>query len=85
LLLVISHLFAVPVLVLWVRLGKSKELKLGCEKYFCGVTYWAPLEMLSLRLVRVTPVNEKPENMSDKELPDVWSLRGDNDAESPSN
>jgi hypothetical protein len=60
-------------------------LKLGCEKYFCGVTYWAPLEMLSLSLVRVTPVNEKPENMSDKELPDVWSLRGDNDAELPSN
>jgi hypothetical protein len=29
--------FAVPVLLLWVGLGKKKT-KLGCEKYFCRVT-----------------------------------------------
>jgi hypothetical protein len=28
----------------WV--AKKKKTKLGCEKYFCGVTYWAPLAML---------------------------------------
>jgi hypothetical protein len=33
-LLVVSHLFAVPVSVLWVGLQKSKITKLGCEKYF---------------------------------------------------
>jgi hypothetical protein len=46
LLLVVSHLFAVPVLVLWVGLGKKKITKLGCEKYFCKITYLALLEML---------------------------------------
>jgi hypothetical protein len=40
LLLVVLHLFAVPVSVLWVG------LQLECEKYFLRVTYWAPLEML---------------------------------------
>jgi hypothetical protein len=38
LLLGVSHLFAVPVSVLWVRFEK-KKVKLGCEKYFCRVTY----------------------------------------------
>jgi hypothetical protein len=36
LLLVVSHLFAVPVFILWVGLEKSIKLKLGCEKYFVG-------------------------------------------------
>jgi hypothetical protein len=31
LLLVVSHLFAIPILVLWVGLEKKKK-KLGCEK-----------------------------------------------------
>ncbi len=39
LLLVVSHLFAVSVLILWARLEKSKELKLGYEVYFCRFTY----------------------------------------------
>jgi len=39
LLLVVSHLFAVLVSVLWLGLQKSKITKLGCEKYFCRVTY----------------------------------------------
>jgi hypothetical protein len=34
LLLVVSHLFAVPVLVLWVGLKTNKESKLGCENIF---------------------------------------------------
>ncbi len=34
LLLVVSHLFAIPVLVLWVGLKKNKESKLGCENNF---------------------------------------------------
>jgi hypothetical protein len=46
LLLVVSHLFAVPVLDLWVRLKNKWITKLGCEKHFCRVTCWAPLEML---------------------------------------
>ncbi len=46
LLLVVSHLFAVPALVVWIGLEEGKYLKLGCEKYFCRVTYWALLEML---------------------------------------
>jgi hypothetical protein len=29
-----SHIFAVPVSVLWVGLQKSKITKLGCQKYF---------------------------------------------------
>jgi len=33
LLLVVPHLFAVPVLVLWVGLPKKYTTKLGCEKY----------------------------------------------------
>jgi hypothetical protein len=49
LLLVVPHLFAVPVSVLSMGLQKSKYLyKLGCEEYFCRVVYWAPLEMLSV-------------------------------------
>jgi hypothetical protein len=36
LLLVVSHLFAIPVLVLWVGLEKCKQLKLGCENFFAG-------------------------------------------------
>jgi hypothetical protein len=39
LLLVLPHLFAVLVSVLWVGLQKSKKSKLGREKYFCMVTY----------------------------------------------
>jgi hypothetical protein len=37
--LVVSHLFGVTVLVLWVGLEKAKETKLGCEKYFGKVKY----------------------------------------------
>jgi hypothetical protein len=29
-----------------VGLQKVKQSKLGSEKYFCMVTYWAPLEMM---------------------------------------
>jgi hypothetical protein len=39
LLLVIPHIFAVPVSVLLVGLPKKYTTKLGCEKYFCRVTY----------------------------------------------
>ncbi len=40
LLLVVSHLFPVPVLVLWVGLEKNKKkTKPGCEKYFGRVKY----------------------------------------------
>jgi hypothetical protein len=35
-LLVVSHLFAVPVLVLWVGLEKSKELILDVRNIFAG-------------------------------------------------
>jgi hypothetical protein len=45
LLLVVSQLFAVPVLVLLVGLENEITI-LGCEIYFCKVTYWALLEML---------------------------------------
>jgi hypothetical protein len=38
LLLLVSHLFAVPVSLLWVGLKKQKT-ELECEKYFCRVTY----------------------------------------------
>jgi hypothetical protein len=34
LLLVVPHLFAIPVSILWVELQKIKITKLGCEKYF---------------------------------------------------
>jgi len=41
LLLVVPH---VVVSVSWAGLQESeKKTKLGCEKYFCRVTYWAPL------------------------------------------
>jgi hypothetical protein len=46
LLLVVYHLLAVPVSVLWAGLEKSYYLKLGCEKFFSRVTYWALVEML---------------------------------------
>jgi len=36
LLLVVYHLLAVPVSVLWVGLEKSYYLKLGCENVFAG-------------------------------------------------
>jgi hypothetical protein len=36
LLLVVSHLFAVPLLVLSLGLEKSKIIKLGPEKFFAG-------------------------------------------------
>jgi hypothetical protein len=39
LLLVVPHLFAVPVSVLLVGLQKEYITKLGCEKYFLRVTY----------------------------------------------
>jgi hypothetical protein len=45
LLLVVPHLFAVRVLlsefqlVSWVGVARKKITKLGCEKYFCWVTY----------------------------------------------
>jgi hypothetical protein len=39
LLLVVSHIIAVPVLVLWVALKKKKKTELGCEKYLCRVIY----------------------------------------------
>jgi hypothetical protein len=38
LLLVVSHIIAVPVLVLSVAL-KKKKTELGCEKYLCRVIY----------------------------------------------
>jgi hypothetical protein len=38
LLLVISHQFAVPVLVLWDGVGKKYITKLECEEYFCMCT-----------------------------------------------
>ncbi len=41
LLLVVPHLFAVPVSVLWVGLAKEYITKLGCEKYFHRVAYCA--------------------------------------------
>jgi hypothetical protein len=44
LLLLVSRLFAVSVLVLWVWSQKGK--KHGCEIFFCWVTYWALLGML---------------------------------------
>jgi hypothetical protein len=53
LLLVVSHVLAVPVSVLWVRLEK-KLLKLGCEKYFCKVTYQALVEMLFTLMLKVS-------------------------------
>jgi hypothetical protein len=28
------------------KVVKKKKTKLGCEKYFCRVKYWTPLEML---------------------------------------
>jgi hypothetical protein len=48
LLLVVPHLFAVPILVLWVGLPNKKyKTILGCEKILlCRITYLAPLEML---------------------------------------
>jgi len=51
LLLVVSHLFAVPVLVLWVRLKNKWITKLGCEKYFCRVTCWAPQHVTPLEML----------------------------------
>jgi hypothetical protein len=30
--------------------AKKQKTKLGCEKYFCRVTYWAQLEMLLLQV-----------------------------------
>ncbi len=51
LLLVVSHLFAVPVLVLWVRLGKRAYLNLDVKNHFCKVTYWAPLGILIVQLL----------------------------------
>jgi hypothetical protein len=36
LLLVVSHLFALPVSVLWVGFEKKQITELGCEKYFAG-------------------------------------------------
>ncbi len=39
LLLIISHLFAILVLVFWVGLKKKQTTKLEREKYFCKVTY----------------------------------------------
>jgi hypothetical protein len=39
LLLVVPHLFALPVSVLWFGVAKEYIIKLGCEKYFCGFTY----------------------------------------------
>ncbi len=39
LLLLVPHLFALPVSILYIT-------KLWCEIYFCSVTYWVPLEML---------------------------------------
>ncbi len=42
----LSPTFAVPILVLWVGLKKQKnKTNLRGEKYFCKVTYWAPLEL----------------------------------------
>ncbi len=46
LLLVVSHVFAVPVLVLWVGLEKSKEPNLDMKNIFAGLQTWIPLEML---------------------------------------
>jgi hypothetical protein len=46
LLLVVSHLFAVTILVLWMGLEKGKKTELGCQNYFCRVTYRALLGML---------------------------------------
>ncbi len=61
-LLIVSELFAVPVLVLWVGLPQKKKylnrliIKLGCEKYFFGssilsehLAYWALLGMCGVR------------------------------------
>jgi hypothetical protein len=45
LVLVVSHLCQVPVFSFMRGVGEKKT-KLGCEKYFCKVTYWAWLEML---------------------------------------
>jgi hypothetical protein len=39
LLLVVPHLFVVPVSLLWVGVAKKQITKLGCEKYFGRVTY----------------------------------------------
>ncbi len=41
-----SHLFAVPISVLRVALGKSKQLNLDVKNIFCRITYWAPVGML---------------------------------------
>jgi uncharacterized membrane protein len=38
-LLVVSHLFAIPVLVLWVGLKKEYITKIEYEKYFCMITH----------------------------------------------
>jgi hypothetical protein len=46
LLLVVHHLFVVPLSVLWVGLQKSKWINLDVKNIFCKVPYWAPLEML---------------------------------------
>jgi hypothetical protein len=48
LLLIVSHLFAVPVLILWVGMKKKKRTKLECKKHFCKATYCAAGNALSL-------------------------------------
>jgi hypothetical protein len=39
LLLVVPHLFAVPISVFMGEVAKEYTTKLGCEKYFSRVTY----------------------------------------------
>ncbi len=46
LLLVVSHQFAVPVLVLWDGVGKKFITKLECEEYFCMCTVGDALSMI---------------------------------------
>jgi hypothetical protein len=52
LLLVVSHLFAISVSVLWVRLEKGKKPKLGCEISLLG-----ELRALLELLLEVRPLN----------------------------
>ncbi len=60
LLLVVSHLFAFLVLVLWVGLEKSEKTKLGCEKYFNRVPYQVPLKMLKHKSQVTDGINSLP-------------------------
>jgi hypothetical protein len=73
LLLVVSHLFAISVSVLWVRLEKGKKPKLGCEISLLG-----ELSALLELLLEVRPLNvdvKRSWKIKSKVLREViWSI-----------